>query len=68
LGDGPAGANLYPPPANIAAAGKAPFAGDGYLFWAISEGGLPIGSPMPPFKGTLQEDDIWKIITYLRVL
>jgi mono/diheme cytochrome c family protein len=39
-----------------------------YLFWTISEGGAPVGSAMPPFKQTLNEGDIWKIITYLRAL
>jgi mono/diheme cytochrome c family protein len=68
LGDGPDGTNLYPPPANVAAASKMPMASDSYLFWTISEGGAPVRSAMPPFKQTLKEDDIWQIITYLRVL
>lgn len=68
VGDGPAGANLSPPPANVAAASKMPMASDGYLFWTITEGGVPVGSAMPPFGGTLKEEEIWKIITYLRVL
>lgn len=45
-----------------------PMATDGYLFWTIAEGGAPVGSAMPAFKQTLKEDDIWKIITYLRTL
>ncbi|CDY74631.1 High-affinity iron permease [Caballeronia glathei] len=68
LGDGPDGANLFPRPANVAAVSKMPMASDGYLLWSISEGGVPVGSAMPPFKGALKEDEIWKIITYLRVL
>lgn len=68
FGDGPDGANLNPPPANIAATSKMPMATDGYLLWVISEGGAPVGSAMPPFKQTLKEDEIWKIITYLRTL
>lgn len=68
LGDGPDGANLVPRPANVAAFSKMPMASDSYLFWTISEGGAPVGSAMPPFKQTLPEEDIWKIITYLRVL
>lgn len=68
FGDGPDGENLSPPPANIAAASKMPMATDGYLYWAISEGGVPLGTGMPPFGGALKEEDIWKIITYLRVL
>jgi mono/diheme cytochrome c family protein len=67
-GDGPDAAKLSPPPANIAAASKMPMASDGYLFWTISEGGAPTGSAMPPFKQALTNDEIWKIITYLRTL
>lgn len=68
LGDGVAGRNMSPHPPNIAAFSKSPMATDGYLYWTIAEGGAPIGSPMPPFKGTLKENDIWKIIIYLRGL
>lgn len=45
-----------------------PMASDGYLLWTISEGGVPVGTAMPPFKGALKEDDIWAIITYVRGL
>ena len=43
-----------------------PMATDGYLFWSISEGGIPIQTAMPAFKGSLSEEEIWKIIIYLR--
>lgn len=68
FGDGPDGINLNPRPANVAASSRMPMATDGYLFWTIAEGGAPVGSAMPPFKQTLKEDEIWKIITYLRTL
>lgn len=68
LGDGDAGKSLNPRPANIAAFSKMPMATDGYLYWTIAEGGLPLGTAMPPFKSTLKEDEIWKIILYLREL
>lgn len=68
FGDGPDGTRLNPRPANIAATSKMPMSSDGYLFWAISEGGAPVGSAMPPFKQTLKDDEIWKIVTYLRTL
>lgn len=68
LGDGEAGKSLNPRPANIAAFSKMPMATDGYLFWTIAEGGTPLGTAMPPFKSTLNEDDIWKIILYLHEL
>jgi mono/diheme cytochrome c family protein len=65
-GDGEAGKNLNPPPANIKVLSKRPIATDGYLYWSIAEGGVPMGTGMPPFKGNLKEDEIWKIIIYLR--
>jgi mono/diheme cytochrome c family protein len=27
---------------------------------------VPFGTGMPPFKGNLKEDEIWKIVMYLR--
>ena len=65
-GDGPAGNNLNPCPTNIAGFSKMPMATDGYLFWTIAEGGMPIQTAMPVFKGTLKEEEIWQIVTYLR--
>lgn len=65
-GDGPAGEGLEPPPANIAAFSDMPMATDGYLYWTIAEGGAPVGSAMPPFKGVLDEEQIWRIILHLR--
>jgi len=67
-GDGEAGKNLNPRPANIAVFSKMPMATDGYLFWTIAEGGVPIGTAMPPFKGALKDNDVWKIILYMRNL
>jgi mono/diheme cytochrome c family protein len=66
LGNGEAGKNLTPPPTNVAASSKMPMATDGYLYWTIAEGGVPLRTAMPPFKGTLKEDEIWKIVIYLR--
>lgn len=68
LGDGPAAKTLDPPPARIAGLGRMPMMGDGYLHWTIAEGGAPVKSAMPPFKAALAEDDIWKIILFLREL
>jgi mono/diheme cytochrome c family protein len=68
LGDGPAGASLDPKPANLQNASQA--AGDTYMHWVISEGGAAAGfSPsMASYKGTLSDDDIWKVITYIKTL
>lgn len=67
-GDGPAAAGLSPPPANLRWTVRRPMAGDGYLMWAIGEGGIQMGSAMPAFKDTLSEADRWKIIRFLRSL
>jgi mono/diheme cytochrome c family protein len=68
IGDGVAGTNLNPRPANIARFSKMPMASDSYLYWTIAEGGIPVKSAMPPFKAQLEELEIWQIITYLRNL
>ena len=65
-GDGEAGHNLNPPPANIAHMMGMPMYNDPYLFWTVSEGGTPVGSAMPEFKEILAEDEIWKIIAAMR--
>ena len=67
-GDGEAGRAMNPPPADIAASSKLPMASDGYLYWTVAEGGVPLGTAMPPFKSTLKADEIWKILIYLRSL
>ncbi len=68
LGDGEAGKSLNPRPANIARFAKMPMASDGYLLWTLSEGGKPVNSAMPPFGQVLKEEELWKVILYLRQL
>ena len=65
-GDGPAAAQLNPPPSDLTVAVHTPIASDAYLYWTLAEGGAPIGSAMPPFKNTFSATDAWKIILYLR--
>ena len=67
-GDGPAAKTLDPPPADLHGIGRMPMMSDGYLYWTIAEGGVPVKSAMPPFKATLSRDDIWKIILYIRAI
>jgi mono/diheme cytochrome c family protein len=67
-GDGPAAKGLNPAPANLAVAVKMPIASDAYLDWTISEGGVPVGSAMPPFKAILKPDQVWRLVLYLRSL
>jgi mono/diheme cytochrome c family protein len=68
LGDGPAAKGLNPPPANLTAVMGMPIASDAYLDWTVSEGGVPVHSAMPAFKGVLKPDRIWQVILYLRTL
>jgi mono/diheme cytochrome c family protein len=67
-GNGPAASGLYPPPANLRWLMGRPMVNDGYLMWAISEGGGGIGNAMPAFKDALSESERWKIIRYLESL
>jgi hypothetical protein len=68
LGDGEGGKGLKPPPANITMFIRMHNVPDGYLYWTIAEGGIPLQTAMPPFKQVMPEDDIWKTILFLREL
>lgn len=67
-GDGPAAQGLSPPPANLRWTLRRPIASDGYLMWAISEGGAQLGTDMPAFAEALSRPERWRIIRYLRTL
>ena len=64
-GDGPAAASLDPKPANLGTtvSETEPV----YSHWVISEGGAAAGlsSSMPAFKGSLSDEDIWRIVTFM---
>ncbi|MEN8742778.1 c-type cytochrome [Yoonia litorea] len=66
LGDGEAGRSLVPSPALLRWFVQMPMSGDEYLLWAISEGGQRFGTEMPAFREALTEEEIWKIIAYMR--
>lgn len=66
MGDGEAGESLTPSPALLAWMIQRPVAVDEYLMWTIAEGGAEFKTAMPAFKGTLERDQIWKIIAYMR--
>lgn len=68
LGDGPAGASLDPHPGNLQQASKD--ASEAYLFWIVNEGGAAAGrsASMASYKGILTEDEIWKILAYVKTL
>ena len=65
-GDGEAGSELTPKPANIAFIMDKWIATDPFLFWSISEGGESLKTSMPAFKETLDDKQRWQIIHYLR--
>lgn len=67
-GDGPASGGIVPPPGNLAL--RQANMSDAYLYWRISEGGLmkPFNSIMPGWKGMLNEESIWEIISYMRTM
>ena len=60
-GDGPAGAQLQPPPANLT---KITGETDGALFWKLTTG----RGPMPATKDTLSSTERWEVINYIRTL
>jgi len=69
-GDGPAASALNPKPANFATPIHAQLP-DGYWFWRVSKGGsvLPFtaaASAMPPWEGSLSQDQRWLLIVYLK--
>ena len=65
-GDGAAGSAIVPPPAFLSYTVKRARAGDEYMLWTISEGGLPFGTDMPAFKDILTKRQIWQIVEYMR--
>ena len=65
MGDGPTASALDPSPQAIAHTSQ--MSGDDYLFWRISEGGIPFETTMPVFKA-LEERARWDVINYVRAL
>ncbi|MCA2001063.1 MAG: c-type cytochrome [Chloroflexi bacterium] len=63
-GDGPAGVGLNPKPRNLPQLAAA--VGDDYLFWRIAKG-VP-GTSMVGWQGTLNEEKIWQVVTFIRSL
>lgn len=65
-GDGSVGAALNPKPSNLSEVVASNIATDGYLFWTVTEGGAPLGTAMISLKTSLEENNRWNIIHYLR--
>jgi len=66
LGNGEAAFALSPSPALLAYMIQRPISVDEYLLWTISEGGKQFETKMPAFKDKLSEDDIWRVVAYMR--
>lgn len=66
-GDGPAGANLSPPPGNLAWLSDMPIGQwDPFVYWTVAEGGSQFGTAMPAFKSSLSKDQIWAVTAYVQ--
>ena len=65
MGDGPVGTALDPAPAPVAHTSR--MMADDYLFWRVSEGGVPFSTSMPPWK-FMEEQARWDMINYMRAL
>lgn len=63
-GDGPAGALLHPPPADLLL--HAPQHTDGELFYYIARG-IP-GTAMPAWRAVLSEGERWQLVHYVHEL
>lgn len=64
-GDGPGGAGLPKPPADLTAAHTAQHT-VGDMFWWLTHG-IPAGG-MPPFGSVLSEEERWDLINFIRTL
>jgi len=64
-GDGPGGAGLPKPPADLTAAHAAQHT-VGDMFWWLTHG-IPAAG-MPPFGAVLSEEDRWDLINFIRTL
>ncbi len=64
MGEGPAGQALDPPASPIAHTSQ--MMTDSYLFWRITEGGIPFETAMPAWGETLDEQGRWDVINYVR--
>ena len=64
-GDGPAGKQLVPRPADLAFTRRFPIATDAFFFWTMSEGGKPFVTAMPAFGERLSDKEIWQITHYI---
>ncbi len=67
-GDGPSASVLNPKPGNLTYTAQE--ANDAYIHWIVSEGGdaAKLSNVMPSFKGTLSDDQIWQVTSFVKSL
>jgi mono/diheme cytochrome c family protein len=66
-GNGAAGNDLSPPPANLAWFARMPMnRWDPFMYWTIAQGGQAFGTEMPAFEVTLPRNDIWAVTRYVQ--
>jgi len=66
-GDGATGRILSPSPFDIAWLSEMKISRfDGFMYWTVAEGGAPLGTSMPGFKGKLSADEIWAVTSYIQ--
>ena len=67
VGDGVDGRALTPPPGNLVWLSDIPDKQwDGFMYWSITEGGVPLGTAMPAFRGKLSADEVWAVTAYVQ--
>ena len=64
-GDGLAGEQLLPRPANLSLTRRLPVTTDAFFFWTLSEGGKSLATAMPAFTNRLSDKEMWQIILYI---
>ena len=67
-GNGPDAVHFDTSPAKLGWAGDGILEKDAFLFWVVAEGSKDFGGSMPPYKDILKENEIWKVILFLKTL
>ena len=56
---------MNPPPPSVDGIARMPMVHDGYLLWAVAEGGEKLKTAMPAFKDVISREQQWQVILYL---
>jgi len=66
VAEGPDASKLKPPPAQLGWLARIPpNHRDGFMYWSIAVGGVPLKTDMPAYKDRLTEEQIWSVIGYI---